>query len=214
MELLEAIRQRRAVRDYKPDAVKNADLRLLIEAATWAPSAMNEQPWRFVVVTDRALLETISRRSKNWLLDNGAVIARNEHLGAMLRDADFHIFHHAPALIAIAAADDVKWTIEGCALAAENLMLAATELGLGTCWIGLAQDWLNSAEGRQMLKLAPTDGVVAPIIVGHPKASIPPVPRKAPRVTWIGRGEAPMSEDGGESESDGQQGFYGTLIHP
>jgi len=61
MDILETIRQRRAVRDYKPDPVQRSTLRELVEAANWAPSIENGRPWRFVVVTNRTLLDRILR---------------------------------------------------------------------------------------------------------------------------------------------------------
>ena len=72
------------------------------------------------------------------------------------------------------------------ALAAENMMLAAYASGLGTCWIGFAQTFLNTSDGKNMLGLPATTVPVAPIIVGHPKTEVPPVPRKAPDIRWIG----------------------------
>ena len=212
MEVLEAIHRRRAIRDYKPDPVAQAQLRQVIEAACWAPSAMNEQPWHFVAVTDKAVLANISSRAKAWLVENNPTLANNPHLRPMLQAPEFNIFYGAPALIAIAAANGSKWTLEDCALAAENLMLAATELGLGTCWIGLAQDWLNTPGGRKILNLAPAEETVAPIVIGHPKSFPPAVARKPPTITWIGETEA-MAEDGA-AESAISHGVYGTLIHP
>ena len=64
MELLAAIHGRRGARDYTSEAVDEATIRQLIDAAAWAPSAMNEQPWGFVVVRDRDVLDRISREAK------------------------------------------------------------------------------------------------------------------------------------------------------
>jgi nitroreductase len=214
VELMDAIRQRRAVRDYKQEPVTGVMLQQLIMAAIWAPSAMNEQPWHFSVVTDRALLDRISERSKAWLLASQAPAGEGTELRSMLQDHDSHILHRAPALFVIAAEEAKKWTAEGCALAAQNMMLAATELGLGTCWIGLAQDWLNSPEGRKAVGLKPTDQVVAPIVVGHPRTVPPPPSRQQVSVAWIGTEIPPMPEDGGTGEAQPSHGFYGSLVHP
>jgi len=73
-------------------------------------------------------------------------------------------------------------------MAAENTMLAALDLGLGSCWIGFAQPWLNSEEGLKALGLPQNYRAVAPLIIGHPKAEMPPVARKIPPVNWIGDG--------------------------
>ena len=102
-----------------------------------------------------------------------------------LRDTGFDIFYGAPALIVISSVVDNQWAIENCALAAQNLMLAACAEGLGTCWIGFAQMWLVTPEGKAVLGVPSVYVPVAPIIVGHPKAPPPPVPRKPPEVRWI-----------------------------
>ena len=214
MELMDVIRQRRASRDYRPDPVTAPMLRQLIDAAIWAPSAMNAQPWHFSVVTDSALLDRISEQAKVWLLENEAQTEANTPLRSLLQDHDAHILHRAPALIVIAAEDAQLWAVEGCTLAAANIMLAATELGLGTCWIGLAQDWLNTPEGRKAIGLRSTDQVIAPIAVGHPQRVPAPPPRKQPDVVWIGSEVPPMVEDGGSGERQPDHGFYGSLIHP
>ncbi|MGD0532557.1 MAG: nitroreductase family protein [Methyloceanibacter sp.] len=69
MELLEAIKGRPAVRDYTGEDVAHAKLRELIDAAIHAPSAMNQQPWSFVIVKNQALLAEISGKAKAYLLD-------------------------------------------------------------------------------------------------------------------------------------------------
>ncbi|HKQ45784.1 MAG TPA: nitroreductase [Rhizomicrobium sp.] len=208
MEVLDALRRRRAVRDYKPVAVSATILRQLISAASWAPSAMNEQPWHFTVVTDAALLDEISRRSKNWMLNALAAMPRPGHFRDLLADPLFHIFYHAPALIVISVPDDRQWSAEDCALAAQNMMLAALEQNLGSCWIGFAQGWLNTEEGLNLLELPRQSRVVAPIIVGYPNAVPPPVPRKPPLITWIGKIAAPPEPTPPPGASNG------ALIHP
>jgi nitroreductase len=185
MDLREAIHQRRAVRDYKPDPVSCDLLQQMIVTASWAPSAMNEQPWRFTAVTDRALLGEISALSKTAMLENVAAMPRENHFREVLSDPSFDIFYNAPALVVISGPAYGQWIAEDCALAAQNLMLAAHAIGLGTCWIGFAQGFLNTIQGRHMLNLSPDTRAIAPIIVGYPKASLPPVKRKTLAIKWI-----------------------------
>lgn len=186
MDVFDAIRHRRSVRDYKHEPLSRDILEGLIDAATRAPSAMNEQPWRFTVVTDQILLDRISKGAKAHMLEAFADSPRASHFRQMLSDRDFQIFYHAPALIVISAPADGQWVVEDCALAAENLMLAAFGHGLGSCWIGFAQGWLNTQGGRAAIGLSKDETAVAPIIVGHPKAEAPDVPRRKPQTSWIG----------------------------
>ena len=103
MNVFQAIRGRRAVRDYKPDPVSAGTLYQLVSAASWAPSAMNEQPWHFTIVTERAVLEEISTQAKTWMLKNLPAMPRRSHFREILAEPDFHIFYNAPCLVVISA---------------------------------------------------------------------------------------------------------------
>ncbi|MGB8181840.1 MAG: nitroreductase [Stellaceae bacterium] len=186
MDLQEAIYRRRAVRDFTAEPVDEKTIRELIDAAIQAPSAVNEQPWAFTVVRDKAVLARISSQSKAHVLRMPPAGVPPHHIREMVSNPEFDIFYSAPVLILISSVSRGQWALENCALAAQNLMLAAYACGLGTCWIGFAQNWLGTPEGRGMVKLPPTAVPVAPIIVGHPKPPPPPVPRKEPRIQWIG----------------------------
>jgi len=186
MELDSAIRQRRSVRAYTADPVDEATLKKLIGAAVLAPSAMNEQPWLFTVVRDKALLARISRDGKAATAAALTAVGAPESRIEKLKDPGFDILYNAPVLIVIASATSGPWASVNCSLAAQNLMLAARDAGLGTCWIGLAQAWISSPEGKAALGLPPDCAPVAAIIVGHAASFPPPVPRTPPQVNWIG----------------------------
>ena len=185
MDVMDAMHRRRSVREYGTDRVDEAVLRQIIDAAIWAPSAINQQPWFFTVVQEQATLDRVSNQAKAHLLSTPAGSVPT-HLRDMLSNPDFQIFYHAPALILISARTDGPWMIEDCALAAENLMLAACAAGLGSCWIGFAQSWLQTPDGKQAVNL-PLDCLpVAPIVVGRPQSAAPIVPRKQADIRWIG----------------------------
>ncbi len=184
MDLTEAIYGRRATRAYTAAPVPKEVLESLIDAAIQAPSAVNEQPWDFTIVQNIALLDRISAAAKAYMVETMPRGSFPEHLHETLESPDFHIFYHAPVLIAISARAGA-WAIENATLAAENLMLAAHGQGLGSCWIGFAQRWLETADGKHALGV-PGDFVpVAPIIIGHPAAPAGLVPRQPPQSRWI-----------------------------
>lgn len=185
MDLKEAIYTRHSVRSFTANSVAEDTVAELIHAAIQAPSAVNQQPYSFCVVRDKALLTKISREAKTFMLKSSPVGLMPHHFQEILNDPNFDIFYGAPALIVICATTDIPWAVEDCALAAENLMLAARGMGLGTCWIGFAQAWLGTPEGKAALKLPAGYKPVAPIIVGHPKSVPSPVPRKDPEIRWI-----------------------------
>lgn len=95
MELKQAVYRRRAVRQYASDPVEKETLLRLIDAAIQAPSAVNEQPWHFTVVRDRALLARISREARAHLSRTSPAAWASPHSQDMLTDADFDIFYHA-----------------------------------------------------------------------------------------------------------------------
>jgi nitroreductase len=186
MDVIDAIYARRAVRDYTGDAVDDQTLRKLIDAAIQAPSAINEQPWSFCVVRDKALLAQISREARAHVLKSSPVGLLSHDFEQLLKDDKFNIFYNAPALIVISSKVHSSWAAEDCALAAENLMLAACAAGLGTCWIGFAQSWLATPAGKTALKLPAAYLPLAPVIVGHTATQPLPVTRRPAEITWIG----------------------------
>ena len=197
MDLDQAIRARRAVREYTTEPIDEATLHRLIDAAIQAPSAVNEQPWLFSVVQDKIILGRISSAARILALATPPVGMASHHVKEILDDPDFDVLYHAPALIVISSKTNGRWAIENCALAAENLMLAARSAGLGTCWIGFAQPWLGTAEGKATIKVPQDSLPVAPIIVGHPKSFPAAVPRKTAGIRWIGRNSVSEAAAGG-----------------
>ena len=183
MDLREAIYTRRAVRAYIQEPLDRELIGGLIDAAIQAPSAVNEQAWSFCVVQDQQLLARISEASKAHMLAHHQGV--ESRMRQMLKNPDFNIFYHAPALILISSTHRGRWAVENCALAAQNLMLAARGAGLGSCWIGFAQDWLDTPKGHAALDLPEEWLPVAPIIVGHPQQQPMAVPRRAPDARWF-----------------------------
>ena len=190
VSVLEAIHQRRAVRAYRPDPVPEATVRQLLEAATWAPTAIHEEPWAFVVVQDRERLKQLSDRAKARLFDRVRVAqphapARSSHLRDLVADSSFNVFYDAGTLIVICGRPMSEYVVADCWLAAENLMLAAHALGLGSCPIGFAVDALNSREVKAELGIPPEVVAVAPIIVGYPAGEPGEGKRKPPELlSW------------------------------
>lgn len=185
MDVLSAIRDRRSVRDYKPDAVDEQTLRILIEAAIAAPTAVHREAWSFVVVANRALLKRCSDAAKGELLAN---LSQNPHLGGFkehLGSPDFNIFYNAPALIVICATEPDPMAAQSVCLAAENLMLCARDMGLGSCWIGFAEAWLGTQTAAAELSIPRGHTPIAPIIVGYPERWPESPGRRAPTIVWV-----------------------------
>jgi nitroreductase len=183
----ELIYQRRAVRAYTPESLDEPTIRVLLEAAVQAPTAMHLEPWAFVVVQDRAVLKRLSDRAKVIAGEE----ARHRDLirapgASPLSDPAFNIFYDAGTLIVICARALGPFVEADCWLAAENLMLAACAMGLGTCCIGFAIPALHTPAVKQELGIPPDVTAVAPIIVGRPRGHTAPVPRRpASILRWV-----------------------------
>lgn len=184
--VIEAIHQRRSVRDYVPEALDRSAIPALLDAAVWAPTAMHEEPWLFVVVQDRKVLKQLSDRAKAIFAAQAAQGQTDPsgRLREILAQPDFNLFYNAGTLIVICAKPKGPFVVADCWLAAENLLLAAHAMGLGSCVIGLAVAGLNTPEIKALLKIPPECTAIAPIIVGKPSGATPATTRVAPDIAY------------------------------
>ncbi len=149
MELFEAIRSRRSLRRYRPDPVPPEVVTRLLEAACWAPSAHNRQPWRFAVVTGAEVKERLARAM-------GARLRADLERDGLPPEAvekdvarSYARITGAPVVILVALTlvdmdvypdprrSQAEWTmaVQSVAMAVQNLLLAAHAEGLGACWM-------------------------------------------------------------------------------
>ena len=180
---------RRAVREYKPDDIPEETIKELIKAGVYAPSALNEQPWRFVVIKNRGLMKKCSDRAKKLWLDSirGPMNEEKEELFSLVSDPGFDIFYGARVLIFIFTRPGADSPEFDCALAAENMMLAARSLGIGSCWVGLASI-LGSDKDLMREIGAPEDHrLMSQLIFGYPTGKELPAPERNTDViiNWI-----------------------------
>jgi nitroreductase len=187
MSLTEAIYERRSVRSYASQRLDHTVILSLLKAAVWAPTAVHEEPWKFVILQDKSALRQLSDRAKPLFLEEAhrAHLDRGGHTFDSFAQPDFNIFYNAGTLILICAKPMGPFVVADCWLAAENLMLAACAMGLGTCVIGSAVPALNTAEIKAELGVPAECTVIAPIIVGVPSGETPRTTRKEPEIlTW------------------------------
>jgi nitroreductase len=160
VDFYEAVRRRLSVRSYKPDPIPDDVLGRIIEAGRLAPSAKNNQPWKFIVVRDPSVRAAL------------ALACRGQQSVA-----------GAPVVVCGCAIEAQAWKRMGgywsaeavdLAIALEHMMLAATAEGLGTCWIGA----FTETEVRKVLEIP--DGVkpIALTPLGYPARESNPQPRK------------------------------------
>lgn len=185
MELMEVIRNRRAVRDFEGLPLGQATIERLVEAAIQAPSAMNLQPWAFAAVREPGRIDAYAERAGKWMLEHLPDAGVGEAAQKILAQPGFSMFYHAPALVIVMAKSSVSQAAEDCCLAAQNLMLAARDEGIGSCWIGFARPWLNLPATKKELALPEGYQVVAPIVFGYPRAWPESHGRRPAEIHWL-----------------------------
>ena len=161
MDAMEAILTRRSIRRFTAQAVSGELIETLLRAAMAAPSAGNEQPWQFVVVQERSLLERIP----------------SVHPHAQMA---------AEAPLAIVVCGDLDretykgFWVQDCSAATQNLLLAARANGLGAVWCGVHPNEERQAGIRELLSIP--DGVMpfALLVIGHPNEEKPRADRYDP----------------------------------
>ena len=185
--VIEYIKTRRSVREYLNKPVPEENIKKIIDAGRYAPTGLNLQPWRFVVVENNAVLKKLSEFAKPILIKN--LEDRTDDVAKSFlerfKSKDFHVFHNAPVLILVLGSRKNALADYDCSLCAGYMMLAAHSLGLGSCWVG-GGAVIQQSEGLMAeLKIPINYKIVAPLIFGYPKA-IPPVPKKhEPAVSWV-----------------------------
>jgi nitroreductase len=169
MEVFEAIKNRRSIRQFKPTPVSDEDLNTILEAARFAPSWHNSQPWRFIVVKNQETKNRLSETIPDINRASKAVI-------------------QAPVVIALCAEPGKSGYIRGelvsdkgetwymfdVALAAQNLALEAHALGLGTLNVG----YFDSVQASKVLELPEGIVMVELIPLGYPDIDAVRTPRK------------------------------------
>lgn len=168
-DLLSFFRARRSLRRYQTRPIPDGILEQLLEAATWAPSAHNRQPWRFVIIVDQAQKEALARAMGAKLRADLAADGLSEPLIEQDVNRSFQRISCAPLIILLCmtvsdmdsypdarrSAHERIMAIQSTAMAGQNILLMASSLGLGACWmcaplfcpdlvgaaLGLPADW-------------------------------------------------------------------------
>jgi nitroreductase len=161
--VLDAIKKRRTVLRFENTKVEQDKIEAILEAGRWAPSWLNKQPWRFIVIKDPRTREL---------------------LGEVVPTAFVQGLREAPVCIAVIvdAEEDPYHFVEAGAIASQNMALATHSLGLQTSWIGIfdVKDQKNSAEAKvkKLLEIPKNYRVITVLPIGHAKYDIPKKDRK------------------------------------
>lgn len=177
MEMLEHIKARRTIRKFKPDPIPEAALDQIYEAAMWAPSHANAQPWDFVVVGPEArgkLLGMLQTKATELLADPDLPAPKRRNLELLRED-----FGGAPYMVAVvsrAGAEPLEKAENplSAACAVQNLCLAAWAQGIGSVWLSVGV----APPARPILQVPEGASVVALLALGYPDQTPPAPPRE------------------------------------
>ena len=135
-ETIKVLESRRSCRKFKPDMVKDEELKAIIEAVTFAATGMGKQSPIIIAVTDKEMRDKISEE--------------NRKIGGW--GEDFDPFYGAPVILIVLAKKDVATHVYDGSLVMGNLMNAAESLGVASIWIHRAKEEFESDFGRDILK--------------------------------------------------------------
>lgn len=158
MDVLEAIKGRRSIRAFKNRNVSKEIVEKLVDAARYAPSAGNIQPWEFIIVRKAEIKRKLAKAalSQSFIKEATAVI---------IVCADETRSSHG-----YGARGKTLYCMQDTAAAIRNILLTAYSLGLGTCWVGAFRE----EEARETLKIPQGIRPIAMIPVGHAAESASP----------------------------------------
>ena len=170
-EVLEAIKKRRAIRNYKPEMLPKEVIEQIVEAGLYAASSNGWQKSIILAVTDKALRDELSEMNR--------LIAG--------KDEGHDPFYGAPVVLVVLGEKDGNPPCDG-SLIMGNLMLAASSLNVGSCWVHRAKEEFESERGKEILKDLGITGDyegAGHCILGYPNEAPEAAPRKENRVFFI-----------------------------
>jgi len=179
MELDDCIKGRRSVRSFTDEPVSKEEVQAILEAGTWAPTGMNRQPWKFIIIENKKAIQLVSEETKVLVRQNMPPLAKQYST-----EQDV-ICYDTPMLILICTEKDKQWenlNLLDSVLAAQNMFLKAYELGLGTCYMGFVSLLNNKPDATRKMGVPEGYDMLVPFVIGHPKAKQGKGKRKKPNV--------------------------------
>lgn len=191
-KVFEVIKERRSIRKYKKEEVPQDKIKKVLEAANWAPSNGNSQPWKFIVMRGE-YIDKICNIFYNWARDyipKASYIPEEKKVQMIEYAKDFGGALNHIIVIYETYEDEIatEESLMASSVAIENLCLAAWEEGLGTVWI--AGHVAHDEETKRILGVEDNFKIAGIIPIGYPdiNPAIPPRtdPQLAEKVKWLG----------------------------
>lgn len=146
-DIFDVIHNRRSVREYKSEQVKDEEIEKILNAGIMAPTARAEEPWHFTVIQNKELLKQINETSLEVMKNS-----EDEFLEA-IANSGRNILHNAPTVIVVSGNEKASHIQADCSAAIENMLLAAEGLNIGSCWIGLIASYFKDEKNIATLNI-------------------------------------------------------------
>lgn len=158
-QVIEVIKKRRSIRSFKKEPIPDDILLQILEAARWAPSAGNLQPWHFIVVKNNEVKKLLAMAALNQMFI-----------------AEAYVVIVVCAIPSVSASrygvrGEKLYCLQDTAAAIQNMLLAAASLGIGSCWVGA----FDEERVKNILRLPHYARPVAIVPMGYP-AKVPTAP--------------------------------------
>lgn len=168
-ETLDTLFQRRSIRKYKPEMISEDELETILQAGIWAPSGMNRQSCRLVVIRQPERLKRLYALAMEFPNRGG------------------NPFYDAPLAVIAFANSTATSPVQDASLAIGNMANAAASIGVGSCWINCVKDLFQTPEGREFKKeICPEEEYipVGSLILGYADEQPQPKPREEGRIRF------------------------------
>jgi nitroreductase len=157
-ETIKSLLERRSIRKFKAEQIKEQELNAILEAGMYAPSGANQQSALFIVIQDKGMIKKLSAM-------NAAVLGK-----------DIDPYYNAPTIVLVFADKSKVTPVEDASLALGNMFNAAASLDIGSCWVHRTKQMFETEEGKDLLKKWGVTGDyigVGSCILGYPDCEHP-----------------------------------------
>lgn len=179
-DTINVLKSRRSVKSFTDQQISDDDLKEILEAATNAPSGMNLQSPKILVIQRKEIIERLGVWNKSFYPETFTrKLPKN-----------FDPFYNAPTLLIVLTNKKISTAIEDASLVIGNILNAAESLGIGSCWIHRAREEFDSKQGKELLKVwgLSEDYIgVGHVVLGYPTNDYTPPAKeiKEDFVTYI-----------------------------
>jgi nitroreductase len=201
-QVIDNIKSRRSKRSFLDKNIPDNVIHEIIEAGCYAPSALNKQPWKFIVITNKATIQKLSYIARGITYRIAKYLPILKFFKSTLRDPQIvgalkktasgstdTVFYNAPLLIIITSYKKEPYAVKDCALASQNMMLYANSVGLSSCYIGRAEILEMSRTARGIIGLQPGYIIQSAIVFGYASrdedTQVAPARRKDNIINWM-----------------------------